>query len=320
MRKIQSKLLCSVILAAILPGTANAEWIKYDRLYRYYVDYHLNMNYWSRAIKGNFYYRFAPVEITVNGRKYTPWVQVDETGVVDSADMNVKALLRESNGRVYMLTGEYIRPDVWTGTYGFHDKELMVYDGNLKVGDTYQIGTDEIYPAQGDDASWMSSLSYYSNGRMKVIQSDTDPATGLRHWVLQQTMTEGLHPSAYFDAKEVRTFDVYDGIGSPESLFPWPGAFGPLPVEAIPGNNPCFYSAKLSKVWKLDYADFPVEVIFEDKSVPGGDADVEEIPAADNEKDTTPKYYTPDGLRVYKPMRGGVYIVRRGPEVSKEVY
>lgn len=154
-------------------------------------------------------------EKEMDGHTYRLFTLLTQTEIDGTTkDRNVPlAYMREEDGKVYMrlhpetpvATEDYTHTDI----YGYRGREVMIYDFNLKVGEQYQIGTDDEYPEYGPDRKFYygpdaddlmkiwaieieclySYLLVWDNGRLSVADIREDERAGRRVWFMHQKCT-----------------------------------------------------------------------------------------------------------------------------------
>ncbi len=288
-------------------------------------------------------------EKQIDGKDYwlfTMLTQTDRLG--KTVDRNIPlAYMREENGKVYMRlhpeallnTDKYSHRD----TYGYKDRDLMIYDFNLKVGEGYQIGEPDTYPhvyepgsdagpvdldywiMEQEDRSPYSYLLVWDDGRLSVADIREDERSGRRAWFMHQKCTYperfGYSPVVMdeldtdFGTTHTRTFRFVEGIGCLKSFLPFPGLYPPT------FGIPCAYMDTWGTPYLCEITDKTTgETVYKDERRPDKDYEdsVDEI-GADGEN-AAPEYYTLQGMRTLNPEPGEICIVRRGAKVTKEVF
>lgn len=317
---------------------------------------------WEYTYYNDFFNNYTPYlpvyqkcgfteEREIDGHTYwlfTLLTQTEKDGI--TKDRNVPlAYMREENGEVFMrlhsetpsTTGFYL--DIYD-TYGFKDRDLMIYNFNLNQGDKYQIGEPDSYPVYNPDPDadpidssvghWLweqqrignyAYLPIWDNGRLSVADIMEDESLGRRVWFMHQKCTypEDLfwpwpkralldELDEDFDTTHIRTFRFVEGIGCLKSFLPFPGLYPPsikINTSSIGlGGTPylCEITDKTTG-----------ETIYKDERRPDQDNSVDEIGAEG--ENVGAEYYTLQGIRVLNPEPGEICIVRRGAKVTKEV-
>ncbi len=321
--------------------------------YTYYNDYYAVC---APGYPVNYYSVYQTCAFTeekeIDGKNYWLFSLLTET---DKAGNPIKnniplAYMREDNGRVYMrlhpeTPSKTDRYYTHRDTYGYKDRDLMIYDFNLKIGENYQIGEPDTYPTvynpepdaeQVEMLYWItkqegnSPYSYmfvWDNGRLSVADIREDERSQRRAWFMHQKCTypESLdwpHKKSVildeldtdFDKTNTRTFRFVEGIGCLKSFLPFPGLYLPAPKKPIYALDHC------GTPYLCEITDRTTgETIYKDERRPDKDFEgaVNEI-GADGEN-AAPEYYTLQGIRTLNPEPGEICIVRRGAKVTKEV-
>ncbi len=289
-------------------------------------------------------------ESEIDGNKYWTFsllTETDNKGVTKDINKPL-AYMREENGEVYMrlhpsspgYTGSYHHPD----TYGYKDRDLMIYDFNLKAGEEYQIGEPDTYPVYGTVPweprdpeilfTWLqkhifdhySYMILWNDGRLSVSDVKDDETSGRRVWFIHQKCTYPMQIQwSYrkdqlldeldtdFSKTHIRTFRFVEGIGSLKGFLPFPGLFPPSLNLGGLMESPREGAAYLCEI--TDKATG--ETIYKDERRPDQDNSVDEIGAEG--ENVGAEYYTLQGIRVLNPEPGEICIVRRGAKVTKEV-
>ncbi len=292
----------------------------------------------------------------IDGKNYWLFKLQVETKAYGGTPKDVNAPLayiREENGKVYMRLppeapfDSYYFYYTYSNIYGHEDREIMIYDFNLKAGEGYQIGDPDLYPVYDaedvaknydgfvgfwvrEQVRWLpySYLMVWDDGRLSVADVKEDEQWGRRVWFMHQKCS---YPEAIywpgtengldygmideldtdFESTHTRTFRFLEGIGCLRSFLPFPGLYIPRNEDYSAG----YYSEVNSPYLCMVYDKVTGKTIYEDKHRPGYTS-VDEI-GADSES-AAPEYYTLQGIRTLNPAPGEICIVRRGAKVTKE--
>ncbi len=336
----KSLLLLAMVLLNLLPLPANAEdtntkplsHIDTECLFTYYYNYeHIKTMEFQQT------FRFD--NCIVNNREYMALIKCDENGDYDKdATYNIYAYLREEDGKVYMLRNEAHNATWFGDVYGMTDRETVIYNYNLKPGDSYRIGELSDYytelqlpenPTYHDILYWITYnydaaigapyiyLCLWDYGLLTLKERRFDDNLDREVWTYVQKYFDPKQELWQYDNQEAtwnsegyRTFDVVDGFGCMQSLVAFPGLFPPCINVFNTDYTPL--NPVLCKVQKLDTK----EILFELTDLPHPPL-VEEL---DTDGNAEPEYYNLQGQKVAAPEEGSIYIVKRGAKASKEVY
>lgn len=294
---------------------------------------------------------FALTEYTVYG--------YDKNGVLfDSATFQARyghVALRENNGKVYAcvlptidkFSNYYgcIQMDVQPGetapaykyrvripTYGTDSNEVVIYDNNLEIGDTYCVADkkheDCYVPAHKSD--WRNAiddigkketfLNLWDGGQLTLEKISYDDA-GREVRTFRQKRTEwwdgySLHDDTAEQAPESRTFEFIEGIGCTKGFLYNPGLYPPFVKQSsdcdIIGKEKMIASPSIVLTRVIDKRDG--SIVYEKPS------DVKDLTTDASVFAGVPEYYNLQGFKVAHPQNGEIYIVKQGSKTRKEVY
>ncbi len=216
--------------------------------------------------------------------------------------------------------------------YGSEDEEVVIYDNNLAVGETYcptnnseDFGTPENENHKrlvlDEIATKESFLSLWNDGRLTLEKISYDDA-GREVRTFRQDRTEWwngymLHDDTAEEAPESRTFEFIEGIGCTKGFLFNPGMYPPY-IKPMKESDMAeltkpFASPSITLLRVIDKRDG--SIVYENKSV-----GVKDVAADEAVFVGEPEYYNLQGFRVENPRQGEIYIVRQGSKSHKEVY